>query len=323
MKQTIRQLISAFACLLVIVAVNFFLPRMMPGDPVLMLTGLEDDLVSQAEYAMYREKLGLDAPVAAQLGLYVKSLLKLDLGHSYHYKRSVGSMLAERIPNTLRVAVPAVIISSLLAMLLATYAGSKNGGVGDASITGAMIIMNAVPVFLLCMLLITVFAYHLGWLPFGGLASANAHNAVADRLRHLVLPVTALSLSALPSKYLILRNQVAASTEEKYVLYARARGISENRIRYVHIFRNVSQTFVTMVGLNVGFVLSGSLIAENIFSIRGMGQLMTGAISARDFPTLQGCLFVSALAVIAADIVTRLVCLALDPKVRLGIYEAE
>ncbi|GHV87242.1 ABC transporter permease [Spirochaetia bacterium] len=323
MKQTFRQLISAIACLFVIVTVNFFLPRLMPGDPVLMLTGLEDGLVSQAEYDMYHEKLGLDEPVAAQFGQYVKSLLKLDLGYSYHYKRSVGSMIAERIPNTLRIAVPAVILSSLFAMLLATYAGSKNGGIGDTSITGTLIILNAVPGFLICMLLITVFAYNLGWLPFGGLASVNAKNEFTDKLRHLVLPVIALSLSALPGKYLILRNQVAASTEEKYVLYARARGISENRIRYVHIFRNVSQTFITMIGLNAGFVLSGSLIAENIFSIRGMGQLMTGAISARDFPALQGCLFVSALAVITADIITRLICLAIDPKVRLGVYEAE
>jgi peptide/nickel transport system permease protein len=323
MKQTLRQLISAIACLGVIIVVNFFLPRMMPGDPVLMLTGLEDDLVSQAEYDMYREKLGLDEPAAVQFGRYVASLLRLDLGYSYHYKRSVGSMIAERIPNTIRIAVPAVILSSLLAMLLATYTGSKNGGIGDTSITSILIILNAVPGFLVCMLLITVFAYHLGWLPFGGLASAHAQNAFADNLRHLVLPVVALSLSALPGKYLILRNQIAASTEEKYVLYARARGISETRIRYVHIFRNVSQTFVTMIGLNVGFVLSGSLIAESIFSIRGMGQLMTGAIAARDFPTLQGCLFVSALAVVAADIITRFICLAIDPKVRLGVYEAE
>jgi peptide/nickel transport system permease protein len=322
MKQTLRQIISALACLFVIVTVNFFLPRLMPGDPVLMLTGLEDDVVMQAEYDMYRSKLGIDENLAVQFGRYLKSLAHFDLGYSYHYKRSVSNMIAERIPNTLRIAVPAVLLSSLLSMLLATHTGSKNGGFSDTSITGLLIVLNAIPGFLICMLLITVFAYHLGWFPFGGLASVNATNVVRDQMRHLALPVTALTLSALPGKYLILRNQVAMSTEEKYVLYARARGISEARIRYVHIFRNVSQTFITMIGLNVGFVLSGSLIAENIFSIRGMGQLMTGAIAARDFPTLQGCLFVSALAVIVADIVTRLICLMIDPKVRYGVYEA-
>ncbi|MDR2501666.1 MAG: ABC transporter permease [Oscillospiraceae bacterium] len=323
MIQSVRGLLSALVCLLVIVSVNFFLPRLMPGDPVLMLTGLEDDLVSEAEYRMYREKLGVDDPLYAQFGRYVSALLRGNLGYSYHYKRGVGDMIAERLSNTLSITLPAVALSSALAMLLALYAGSKRGSAADSVLTGGAIIINAVPGFLIGMLIITLFAYKLGWLPFGGLASAAPKNALTDRLSHLVLPITALSLGAMPGKYLILRNQTAAAIDEKYVIYARARGISERRIRFCHIFRNVSQTFVTMIGLNVGFVLSGSLIAENLFSIRGMGQLMTASIAARDFPTMQGCLFVSALAVISADIVTRLVCIAIDPKVRLGVYETE
>jgi peptide/nickel transport system permease protein len=293
----------------------------MPGDPVLMLTGLEDDLVSQAEYAMYREKLGVDDPLYMQFGRYAIGLLRGDLGYSYHHKRSVGTLIAERLPNTLTIALPAVLLSSVLSMLLALYAGSKRGGVADSALTGGAIIVNAVPGFLVGMLLITVFAYKLGWLPFGGLASVEPSNTLTDKLQHLVLPVSMLTFSAIPGKYLILRNQTATAVGEKYVLYARARGISERRIRFSHIFRNVCQTFVTMIGLNVGFVLSGSLIAENLFSIRGMGQLMTASISARDFPTMQGCLFVSALAVISADVVTRLICIVIDPKVRYGVYE--
>lgn len=320
MTGTIRGLTGAACSLVVVITVNFFLPRFMPGDPVLMLTGLEDEVVSQAEYEMYREKLGVDDPLYVQFGRYAGSLLRGDLGYSYHYKQKVADMIAERIPNTLRIALPAVVVSSLLALLLATWAGTKKGSVPDALMTGSAVIINAVPSFLIGMLLITVFAFKLGWLPFGGLASVAPENVFLDKLKHLVLPIAALSITALPGKFLLLRNQAAAASNEKYVLYARARGMPEARIRS-HIFRNVSGTFVTMIGLNVGFVLSGSLIAENLFSIRGMGKLMTGAIAARDFPTLQGCLFVTALAVVAADIITRLVCLAIDPKVRHGVYE--
>jgi peptide/nickel transport system permease protein len=322
MRGTIRGLGGAVCSLAVIITVNFFLPRLMPGDPVLMLTGLEDGVVSEAEYEMYREKLGVDDPLYLQFGLYAGSILRGDLGYSYHYKQNVGDMIAERIPNTLRIALPAAAVSSLLAMLLAVYAGMKKGSVPDTLMTGSAVIINAVPSFLSGMLLITLFSFHLRWLPFGGLASIAPENVFLDKLKHLILPVAALSIAALPGKFLLLRGQAAAASNEKYVLYARARGIPEARICY-HIFRNVSGTFVTMIGLNLGFVLSGSLIAENIFSIRGMGRLMTGAIATRDFPVLQGCLFITALAVVTADIITRLLCLAIDPKLRYGVYETD
>jgi len=328
MKTLIRQFVPAVICLLVIVALNFFLPRLMPGDPVLMLTGLgEDVVVSQAQYDMYHEMLGLADPLHVQFLSYIGSLVKGDLGYSFHSSEPVLDMILDRIPSTLRVAVPAIIISSVLSMLLATFAGSKKGTPGDSALTGLTIVINSIPGFLLAMTLVYVFSFRLGWTPFGGLISVNAPRGgmpeMMDRARHLILPVTSLSLVIFPVKYLILRNQVAAALSEKYVLYAKARGISSARIRYVHVFRNVCQPFITMIGLSVGFVLSGSLIIENIFSIRGMGQLMTRALYARDFPTLQGCLFVTALAVIVADILTRFVCLLIDPKVRYGVYDAE
>ena len=328
MKSALRQSVSAVICLCVVIALNFFLPRLMSGDPVLMLTGLDEDVVvTQERYDMHYEMLGLSDPVHVQFWRYLKALASGDLGYSYHHNAPVSELISERIPNTLRIAVPSLLISSALAMVLASFAGAKKNSPGDAAMTGFSIILNAIPGFLIAMVLVSVFSYSLGWTPFGGLASVNPPQGGAaemlDRMRHLVLPVATLTLSGFPGMYLVLRNQVAAAANEKYVLYAKARGISPARVRLVHIFRNVCQPYITLVGLNVGFVLSGALIIENIFTIRGMGQLMMRAISARDFPTLQGCLFVTALAVILADIVTRFICVLIDPKVRYGVYETQ
>jgi peptide/nickel transport system permease protein len=327
MNQTIKKTGWALACLVVVALINFFLPRMMPGDPVLMLTGMEEEAVSQARYEEYYERLGLGNPRYIQLWDYIKSLAAGDLGYSYHHNMRVSELIAARIPGTLQIAIPAILLSSVLAMVFACFAGGNRGSAPDTLLTAAMVVINAIPGFLLAMLLVTVFAFRLHWFPLGGLSSPRfsltGTAALGDRIRHLVLPVLSLSLGSMPGKYLLLRNQVAASAEEKYVLYARARGLSRGRILFVHIFRNVCQPFITLIGLNTGFILSGSLIIENIFSIKGMGSLIQQATLARDFPTLQGCLLISAVAVIAADILTRFVCLLVDPKVRYGVHEGE
>lgn len=327
MKEVLKRTGWALACLIVVVLINFFLPRMMPGDPVLMLTGMEEEAVSEAKYDEYYRRLGLGNPWYIQLGDYIRALAGGDLGYSYHHNMSVSKLITARIPGTLQIAIPAILISSALAMVLACVAGADRGSAPDTLITIGMVLLNAVPGFLLAMLMVTIFAFRLRWFPLGGLSSPRFSlaglAALGDRVRHLVLPVLTLSLGSMPGKYLLLRNQVAASAGEKYVLYARARGLSRGRILFVHIFRNVCQPFVTLVGLNVGFILSGSLIIENIFSVKGMGSLIQQATLARDFPTLQGCLLVTALAVIAADILTRFVCVFIDPRVRYGVHEGE
>lgn len=299
----------------------------MPGDPVLMLTGMEEEALSQAKYDEYYARLGLGDPLPVQFFNYLKSLAGGDLGYSYHHNTAVSALIARRIPNTLQIAIPAIVLSSVLALCLACIAGPSKGSALDTALTVNAVIINAAPGFLLALLLAFVFAFKLRIFPLGGLSSLRGARtglgALIDRLRHLALPVLALVLSSFPGKYLLLRNQAAAASEEKYVLYAKARGLSKARIRFVHIFANICQPFITLIGLNAGFVLSGSMIIEGIFSIQGMGALIQQATLARDFPTLQGCLLVSAIMVIAADIVTRFVCALSDPKVRYGIHQAE
>ncbi|MEA4972517.1 MAG: ABC transporter permease [Candidatus Metalachnospira sp.] len=322
-----KKFITSLVCLLVIIVFNFALPRLMPGDTVLMLVGMDEDMVSEEQYKYYADKTGAKRPVLEQFWDYSSGIAKGDLGYSYHYNQKITDLIAERLPNTLQIAVPSIIISSLSAIVLGCLMGMRKDSIIEHTVTNLLIVADAIPSFMLGLLLIAVFAFKLRWLPMGSFNSIRVQNGVIpafmDRVKHLVLPVTALVIGSTPSKYLIVCNLAAKQKNEKYVLYARSRGLSDNQIVFKHIFPNICQTFITMVGMNVGFIVSGSLVIETIFSIKGMGSLISQAITARDYPVLQGCLFVSALVIVTVNLLTDLLCVAIDPKVRCKVHEAE
>lgn len=326
-KRIYRKVLISMASLLVIILFNFALPRLMPGDTVLMLVGMDEERVSDHEYEYYLEKTGVGRPMAVQFGEYLAGILKGDLGYSYHHKEEIRRLIARRLPATLQIAIPSVVISALIALVSGCMMGMKKGRLPEHLMTGFQIAADAVPSFLLGLMLLSLFAVKLGWLPFGALNSVRVPQGTAaawgDRVRHLILPVMTLVLGTVPSKYFMMCNMVAGQRKEKYVLYARSRGLSDLRIVFGHILPNVCQPYVAMVGMSMGFVVSGSLVIENIFSIKGMGSLISQAITARDYPVLQGCLFVSAVIIALANLLTNLICLLLDPKVRCRVHEVE
>lgn len=326
-KRIFRKLLISMVSLLVILVFNFALPRLMPGDTVLMLVGMDEERVTEHEYEYYLEKTGVGRPMAVQFWEYLTGIFKGDLGYSYHHKKEIGQLIAQRLPATLQIAVPAVIISAIFALVSGCVMGMKKGRLPEHLMTGFQIAADGIPSFLLGLLLLSLFAVKLGWLPFGALNSIRvppgAAAAWGDRVRHLILPVMTLVLGTVPSKYLMICSMVAREKKEKYVLYARSRGLSELRIVFRHILPNVCQPFAAMVGMSMGFVVSGALVIETIFSIKGMGSLISQAVSARDYPVLQGCLFVSAVIIVLANLLTDLICLLLDPKVRCRVHEVE
>ena len=320
-----KKIVTSVICLAVILVFNFALPRLMPGDTVLMLVGMDEGVVSADEYAFYAEKTGANKPLLQQFGEYLLGVFRGDLGYSYHHKAEVSQLILRRLPATLQLALPAVILSSLIALALGCLMGMKKGRPVENAVTGMQIALDAVPSFLLALLLLALFAFRLGWLPMGALNSLRVPEggALRDRIWHLILPVGTLVLGSVPPKYLMLCSTVARQREEKYVLYARSRGMGEAKIAFTQILPNICQPCLTMVGMNMGFLLSGSLVIENIFSIKGMGSLMMQAVTARDYPVLQGCLFVSALMVVLFHLLTDLLCLLLDPKARCKRHEAK
>jgi peptide/nickel transport system permease protein len=322
-----KKLLTSLVCLLAVILFNFALPRLMPGDTVLMRVGMDEDMVTENEYAYYLAKTGMDRPLTQQFRDYVQGVLTGDLGYSYHHNAPIAELIARRLPATLQIALPTVVISALIALVLGCLMGMRKGGPVENAVTSIQIIADAFPAFLLGLLLIALFAFRLGWLPMGSLNSvqvpAGALASFGDRVQHLVLPVLTLVLGTVPSKYMMVCSTVANQRNEKYVLYARSRGLSDTYIVFRHIFPNICQPFITMVGMNAGFIVSGSLVIESIFSIKGMGSLVYQAITARDYPVLQGCLFVSAAVIVAVNLLTDLLCMALDPKVRCKVHEAD
>lgn len=314
-----RKLAAALCCLLLVTVMNFLLPRLMPGDPVLMLTGLQEGAVSAEQYAAYSQRLGLDQPVGQQLLDYMTGLLRGDLGYSYHRSASVGSLIAGRLPATLLVALPALLLSALLAVTLGGWAGLAQGSRWERGLTAVMLTLDAIPGFLLAMAAVYLFGFILGWLPLGGLAG-GVEATLWERLQHLLLPVWVVALGSLPGKYLLVRGSVAAQLSEKYPAYARARGLSGHRVLYRHIFPNACRPFIAMLGVNLGFVLSGSMVVETIFSIKGMGNLLYQSVQSRDLPTLQGCLLVTAVAVVGATLLADGALWLLEPRERRGYH---
>lgn len=197
-KQIIRRIISSIICLFVVILINFFLPRIMPGNPVLMLTGQDESSMSDEKMKEYETKLGLDKPLWQQFGDYLSGLIQGDLGFSYHNNDSVSNLLKKRISSTLMIAIPALILSSLLALVLGIIMGYRKNTRLDSGVTTGFIILDAVPTFLLAMMLVTVFSFQLDIFPLGGLTSTNTPSggflSFWDHVWHLILPVLTVTL---------------------------------------------------------------------------------------------------------------------------------
>lgn len=322
MKKYTRSLILALVCFLIVLCLNFFLPRLLPGNPVAYLTGFSEEDMTPAQVAYYRQALHLDKPGFVQFGYYLRSLLNGTLGYSYKKEATVASLIAQRLGYTLQITLPAVVLSTVIGLFWGLYCGYKKDNLPDRISTTFQIVVNTMPAFLIALLLMIAFCFRNRWLPYAGLNGKDAIPGTPgylwDRVRHLVLPVLTLVIASTPSRYLLMRNTVRQATEEKYVLYARERGLSDRTILLRYIFRNIAQPFVTMVGMSVSTCIGGSIVVENIFSIGGMGSLLSEAVYSLDYPLMQGILFVTTGIMTVSIVVADLICILMDPKVRLG-----
>ena len=322
MKKYQKNLILALVCFLIVMVLNFFLPRLLPGNPIAYLTGFSEEDMTPAQVAYYRQALHLDKPLFVQFGYYLRSLFDGTLGYSYKKEAPVSALIGQRLGYTLQITLPAVLLSTALGLLWGLHCGYKKGGVLDKLSTTFQIVVNTMPSFVIALVLMILFCFRQRWFPYTGLNSAGVSPGTAaylwDRIRHLILPVLTLTIAAAPSRYLLMRNTVRQVTEEKYVLYAKERGLSNHKIKFGYILKNIAQPFITMVGMGVSTCIGGSLVVENIFSIGGMGRLLSDAVYTLDYPLMQGILFVTTAIMTVSIVVTDVICILIDPRVRLG-----
>ncbi len=306
--------------LLIILAINFFLPRAMPGNPLRFLAGEDVGFLPPETIQEILAKNGLDKPLPQQFLLYLQNLLRGDLGYSYQMKRPVLEVLWERLPWTLLLTGTSLLLSTLIGVLFGTLAAWWRGRRFDALSLTAFILLDSTPSFWLGMILIAVFAVNLKLLPIFGAqtpwVTLTGWAYVADVLKHLALPLATLTLTTISGTFMIMRYSMLQTLGADYITTARSKGLSERRVLYRHAMRNALLPVATVFMLNLGFVVSGATVVETVFSYPGLGRLLFEAVLNRDYPLLQGAFLLITVSVLAANVVADLLYPLLDPRVR-------
>ncbi|HXG52548.1 MAG TPA: ABC transporter permease [candidate division Zixibacteria bacterium] len=316
----LRRLLHAGPLLLCVVVLNFTLVHLAPGDPIESLVG--EFPAPDAYVQEMQRKFGLDQPLHIQLWLYIKSVLQGDLGFSFYYRQPVLTVILERVPATLQLMVPALLFSSLFGVALGVLAARKPYSAADNAISAFAMLGYCLPVFWLGQMLMLVFSIQLGWLPSQGVQSLGTQlqglAALRDRLAHLVLPVLALSIRHLAINVRIMRSSVLEVSYEDYITLARSKGLDEKKVVSRHMLPNALLPVVTIIGLDVGFLFTGSVLVETVFGWPGVGRLMYESILKRDYPVLMGTFLITTVLVVVTNLVVDLVYLWLDPRVTYG-----
>jgi peptide/nickel transport system permease protein len=280
----------------------FFISR-ITGDPVAIM--LPPDATAQQIDAL-RQSLGLDKPVWEQYVMFLGDLVRLDLGSSLRYNQSVVQLILERLPATLQLAGTALVISLLIAVPVGIVSALKKGTIVDSLVMVFVLIGQAMPVFWMGVLLILMFAVQLNWLPTGGIGT----------WKHLILPSIALGLHMTALVTRLLRSSLLESLGSDYVRTARAKGLLTKTVVGKHAMRNSLLPVITVVGLEIGSLLGGSVVTETVFSWPGVGQLLIQAITFRDFPLVQGIIILLAGVFVLINLLVDIMYAVLDPRIQ-------
>lgn len=312
--------IAQYALLIIFtISLNFLLPRLMPGSPLKFLGGEDIVLMSSEEKQEILEKHGLDKPLHEQYMIYLKGLLHGDLGYSYQQKKLVSEIIKNRLPWTLLLTGLNIIITSIIGIALGTVAAWKRGKKEDFILNNIFIFFRSMPSFWIGMILVAVFGAQLKWFPtFGAQTMWGGYEGIDKLLdigKHLVLPLTTLVILSVTSIYITMRYSMINTLKEDYIKMAKIKGLSDRTVKYKHAMRNALIPVVTVIMLNLGYMVGGSTVVETVFAYPGMGRLLYEAVIFRDYPMIQGCFLVITLCVILANLVADLLYPLIDPKV--------
>jgi ABC-type dipeptide/oligopeptide/nickel transport system permease component len=303
LRYLIRRLLLTVPVLLGVATLVFALIHLVPGDPAQAMLG---DGASQEEILRLRHTLGLDRPLLVQYKSFMGGIVRGDLGTSFRYNAPVAAQIRERFPNTATLALAAMFVAIVFAIPLGIVAAVYRGTAIDHAAMTLALAGICMPNFWLGPLLAIVFAVRLGWLPVSGIGGFS----------HLVLPAITLGAALTAILARMTRASLIEELRELYVLSARARGVPGARAVLRHAFRNSLIPIVTIVGLQFGAVLTGTIITETIFAWPGIGRLLIQAINFRDYPLVQGCILFISVTYVAMNLITDLTYGFLDPRIR-------
>ncbi|MGA2665523.1 MAG: ABC transporter permease [Nitrososphaerales archaeon] len=318
----VRRAIYAFVTFLIVLVINFAIPRVMPGSPIQYFANPR--ILPSLEARILAERFGLDQPVWVQFWLYLTGVFHWppDLGVSYqYYPTPVLTVIFDYLPWTLLLVGVSTVFTAVIGIFLGIWTGSRRGSKADTAVTSASMFLWTMPFFWLGTILLWVFAIDLRWFPAGTAESYSAlHLAwylqAGNILEHAFLPGLTLTLAAFAGYTLLMRNTIVEELQQDYIVVATAKGLSRRAVLFKHAARNAMLPMITLIGLNLGYVVSGALLVEVVFSYPGVGYLTWQAVLSHDYPLLQGLFLVLSITVIVANFAADIVYAFADPRIK-------
>jgi peptide/nickel transport system permease protein len=319
-EYVVKRIFRAILTLLIIIVINFVLPRMMPGSAVTYLAA-GPKIGPEARQRLIAQ-FGLDKPVLDQFWLYLTNLFRGDFGVSFqYYPKTVAEFLVERIPWTLLVFGSSMLLAIVIGLFLGITSAWRHGTKTDVTIQTFSLAIWSTPFFWTGMIFLMVFAFWIPLFPLRGSVTSGAVyqsplDYVIDIFKHAALPMLTLTTGWFAETALIMRSSMIETLSEDYILTAEAKGLKEGRVKYRHAARNALLPVVTTIAISLGTVIGGSVLVENVFSYPGLGRLIFDAVMTRDYPVLQGAFFVLAVFVTLANFAADMAYAHLDPRIK-------
>ena len=319
MRFIAARLLHSLFVLLAVVTLMFLMFRLMPGDP---MAAYISETLSEESRQSIRAQFGLDRPLWQQYLMYLANLCRGELGMSFFLKEPVWNVVMTALPNTLALTISGLVLAYIFGVVMGAFLAWKRGSLIEGVTIPVVLATRAAPEFWVGMILLSIFAFSLGWFPSGGAASPGAMYASEwqrmtslDFLHHLVLPVVTLALYLQGLPLLLMRSTMLDVMHEEYVTMARMKGLSTQRIVLHHAARNAMLPVATAFTLSLGQLVGGNVVVEIVFSWPGLGRILVQAVSSSDYPLAQGAFLLVAFALISMNFVADLFYAILDPRV--------
>ena len=318
-----RRVLNAVITLFLVLILNYLMFRVMPGNPIRMLIP-QDPSIGQDYIDAQIHRYGLDQPWYIQFFTYIWDTLTLDFGESFHYKTPVVDIIWDQLIWTLILVGTSSIFMIVIGMAIGIIAAWKHGGLFDTGSLAFSLFFYAMPTFWLSMMLVLIFSLELGWFPESGQLSIGEKltpfdwSKFTDLIDHLVLPAVSLTIGSIAAFSLVMRGSMVDVMTEEYITTARAKGLREGRVLKDHAMPNAMLPMVTLIAMDLAFVVGGAFQTEIVFNYKGIGWATVQATYQKDYPYLQAAFLIIAVAVIVANLTADLLLVYLDPRVKFG-----
>ncbi len=315
----VTKFIQALITVFIVIGMNFFLFRIMPGDPIRVL--IRNPKISADSLARVREQFGLNEGRLVQFWIYLRDLFTGDFGSSFNYRQPVLDIIMERVPATVLLVGTATVLSIIIGVLLGVILAWKRGTRLDVIGLSVSLILYSMPTFWVAIIMVMIFAVYWQIFPLGGMGLPGVFYTsywaeLASKGRYLFLPTITFALILVGEYVLIMRSSLLEVMREDYMLTARAKGVSNRNLLRRHALPNAMLPVVTLIAINLGFIVGGAIQIETVFSWPGLGRLMYTALTNRDYPVLQGLFLFVTIAVVGANFCADILYRYLDPRVK-------